>query len=81
MGDKRLGGNVVWSVFGVNPFAARIQPLHVDEGYTREHGVHKHPHTESLQMRRIATTYVGKLGVAKKCSYIYGVNGVNVNHI
>jgi len=78
---KRLGGNVVWSVFGINPFMARIQPLHVDRGYTREHRVHKLLHTESLQMRRFATTYVERLGEAKKCSYIYGVNEVNVNHI
>jgi len=77
VGDKRLGGNVVWSVFGINPFAARIQPLHVDEIYTREHRVHKYPHTESLQMRRFATTYVERLGGAKNCSYIYTVNGVN----
>jgi len=64
-------------VIGVNPFTARNQPLLIDEGYTREHGVHKYPHTESRQMRRFATTYVERLGGAKDCSYIYTVNGVN----
>ena len=61
----------------VNPFTARNQPSTVDEGYTREHGVHKYPHTEPFQMRRFATTYAEGLGEAKDCSYIYTVNGVN----